>query len=181
MSIETLADIINSQPGNTLNAIRRAFPEGSVLGGTINWRVVAQYASTQAFNSHLADECQSVCDWTELGVEIYRRLRTAASEDEDEMAEMRLRANAILFCGADATSSIRNPTVIERWFFGSIPFSVEEARRRIPHVDDVGSGDFAPLRALKERLSIIESLVKAHVIEKHDQLSEWLELHQHLP
>ena len=180
MNFNSMSDVVDSHPKDTLNRIRNIC-DGTDLSEGIDWAVLGQYSATQAYNCHLEGNNAGVFDWSELGVEVYRRLKTKEQPSEHELAEMRLRANAIVFCGLDRSNSLLNPEVIESWFFKLVPYSLEKARRRISKVNSVQSEDFDELRSLKERLSTIKGLVEKAVFQKNAELLNWMSLRELLP
>lgn len=149
-----------------------------------DWRVVGQFCATQAYNRHICGDKNGVIDWSELGVEIYKRLQELESDSDydDRLAEMRLRANAIVFCGVDQGKRLLDPSVVESWFFSTLPGSIDQIRgMALNFVEDDGSPVFLTLRHLKERISLIKGLVSQGVFSEHDQLEKWSEMRNELP
>jgi hypothetical protein len=178
--IKSLEEITKSPPSVTLNEIKGVSPE-AMSKCNVDWRVVGQFCATQAYNCHISRNQNGVVDWSELGKEIYRRLQVLMADDDDELAEMRIRANAIVFCGVNPSESVLNPSVVESWFFSKLPGSMEQVRQMAMDIDDAASPAFLTLRRLKQRLSLIKGLVDQGVFAENDQLAKWLAVRDELP
>ena len=183
MACESMSDAINAPPRDTLRAIRAMFPDGVTLSGKCNWRVLGQYAATQAYLCHVEGDVEGARDWSELGVEVYRRLKTRVEEysDDYELDEMRLRANAIVFCGPQGSNPLLDPGIIESWFLASIPFSIAAVRRKAARFSSLADEDFPLLRCLKERIEVIAELVRRRTFDRTGELMEWVQIVDELP
>ena len=71
-------------------------------------------------------------NWAEIAIMIYENL---IKEENAFRSAMLLRANMIILLGSIPNDLVLDVEVIYRWFFETIPFSIEEAETN-PLIED---------------------------------------------
>jgi hypothetical protein len=172
-----------------LNAVQSG---NEITPDGFNWLGLAEAA---AFNAHVKQDSQtpaSRLEWASIAVSVYERLAKDSSFDgEDsresfELSAMHLRAYLIRELGTKPNHAILDANSIVQWFLDSLKLSVEQVHKHCIVYQALGTEKnsiemLRGLRQIKNRLSVIKSLVNSGQIKPNRELTNWLSLFDKLP
>jgi hypothetical protein len=128
--------------------------------------------------------CQSQLDlqWCEVSVAIYEQLARNHPDDEVFLhTAMMRRAFTIDRLGAVSGDPLRDPEVVLEWFWNRTPRSPRAIAPLIPEWQSLPIEQIRQLRAIKNRLSVVRSLVDSGHIKPDHLLQSWLDYQPNLP
>jgi hypothetical protein len=147
-----------------------------------NWLGLAQVAAQQATYGSDAISDDEALAWARIAVDVYDRLANRAkpnsnNRNEFERSAMFVRAALINRFGAQPGHPLLDPHVIEQWFFDRLSLSPDQAIQMTNESYD----RFLQLRAIKNRLAVIELLMSEGHWRDNAALQQWVEIRDRLP
>jgi hypothetical protein len=171
--------LLHQSPNEVLNWIQSAWSDPRVIPEGFNWLGVAEVASTKAnLNADLG--------WAEVAIRIYEWLASIASDESirhsDLSSAMSLRASMI----NKKHQTIPDHIVLDSkrivyWFYSKLNMYDDEVVYKIENWRALPLDQIRTLKRIKNRLSILKSLIAKGYIQPDENLQAWLELYPKLP
>jgi len=171
--------LLDQPPGEVLQWLQSVWSDPRMMPERFNWLGVAEVAGTKAnFNADL--------EWAEVAIGIYEWLASRASNESIRHSElssaMSLRASMI----NKKQQTIPDHIVLDTkrivyWFYSKLNMRYDEVVREIENWRALPLDQIRTLRRIKNRLSIVKSLVAQGYIQPDEDLQTWLELYPKLP
>lgn len=171
--------LLHQSPGEVLNWIQSAWSDPRVIPEGFNWLGVAEVASTKAnLNADLG--------WAEVAIRIYEWLASSANDESirhsDLSSAMSLRASMI----NKKHQTIPNHIVLDSksivyWFYSKLNMRYDEVVCKIENWRALPLDQIRTFKRIKNRLSILKSLIANGYIQSDENLQAWLELYPKLP
>ena len=152
------------------------------------WHGLAEGAAGRANRMSLGEPPD--LEWAQIAIAVYEKLANEIKPEGKESflySAMNLRAALIAKLGEVKGHPVLDTGPILRWFFESLPVSLEEAARQADVWRERGpKGGISMqgllgLRLIKGRLKIIQSLIDKQRLTPDAELAKWLELRSKLP
>jgi len=145
-----------------------------------NWLGLAE---TVTLNAHTTHDAISL-EWARVADAIYNYLNnrsTPAKRDSLMVAQMNLRVAMIRKFGVVPGDPILDADQVVQWFLHGQRMSLEEADQKAASWQQLPTKDIRELRAIKNRISVIKTLIESGQVKPDQRLNDWLVLWNKLP
>ncbi len=171
--------LLHQSPSEVLNWMQSAWSNPQVIREGFNWLGVAEGVGTKAnLNADLG--------WAEVAIRIYEWLAGRANDESIRHSElssaMSLRASMI---------NKRHQTVLDHivldskrivhWFYNELNVPYDEVVHKVENWEALQLDQIRSLKRIKNRLSILKSLIAKGYIQPDKSLQAWLEVYPKLP
>lgn len=183
LEFQSVQQVASNPPTEIRCALAARYPSSLPLPETFPWRLLAEHASLMAHEAYIRHAFNEAHEWSALGIEVYERLAAQSAgeaRNRHRYDAMRLRHNAMIYCGPRVGDRFTDVSEFERRFEAYVPMTRDEAAiLQIPA--EVGSDEELRAMELKKWLQLPRSLRARGIPAPDSLLGDWLGLEARLP
>jgi len=173
---QSLDDLLGQAPGAVLAWVRH---HHAAIHCNQDWQDLAYTSSsTAAINPDLCDD--EVLTWVTVAVLVYDRLGEVCPEPSDRYrfttSGMSFRAFAISKFGPQPGHPVRDPAILENWFFQRLVIPYADAVSMSKNLSNLSTEDFLRISSLKDCIRLMKCVQPQELFCRTEELNRWFEL-----
>lgn len=170
-SDQSAVEMMRWPPGDVLARVRRHLEAVDCGEG---WQDLAYGCSSSATCGPKPDD--EAATWATAAVLVYDRLGEVCAPSERARFSdtgMSLRAWAINELGPRSGDPVRDPAILEDWFFRRLDLPYEVAVSMSENLLTLSTEDFLRLSRLKDRVRLMGSVRPQELFQRIDEIRNW--------
>jgi hypothetical protein len=173
---QSVSDLLGNTPEAVLAWV---YLHLSAIDCNQDWQDLAYGCSLEAtISSDLSDD--ELVQWATAAVLLYDCLGEICNKPSERYrflaSGMALRASVINDLGPEVGHPVRDPAILEGWFFRSLDMAFEESAVMARNSISLPTDELLRLSRLKDRLRLMKCVQPQQLFSRTDELNRWYEL-----
>lgn len=181
--------VLQQEPSWINGWLKQTFARPQEVPVNFNWLSLAEIATLRAsavYASLQKKDTLPDLEWAKVALAVYEFLIRGNEGDRIalEYSMMNLRAHLLAYLGNVPGDQLLDSDSIIQWFFHNLKMSSDEAKQKALHWRSLSREEMLELRQIKNRLSILQSLVEHDLVNSRDEgerVQKWISLGDLLP